>query len=104
MSSSPIYTYNGQGVAKRDVNVQDHAAVYNQGSVFQENPWEPRMTKKALEFEPFTPDQALDTMSRLNFGKIYTVEHNVKVLRVGRISSKSMGTFTNYARSSMLSE
>ncbi|PKY01714.1 hypothetical protein P168DRAFT_54787 [Aspergillus campestris IBT 28561] len=99
-----IYTYNGQGVAKRDVNVQDHAVVYNQGSDPRPDPREPRMTKRPLEFVPSTPDQALDTMSRLNFGKIYTVEHNVKVLKVGRISSKSMATFTNYARSSMLSE
>ena len=27
----------------------------------------------------------LDTMSRLNFGKIYTVEHNVKVFDFGQV-------------------
>ena len=104
MFSSPIYTYNGKGLAKRGVNVQDHALIHNQGTNPQADPREPRMTKRSLEFVPSTPDQALDSMSRLNFGKIYTVEHNVKVLKVGRISTKSMGTFTNYARNSMLRE
>ncbi|PLN80967.1 hypothetical protein BDW42DRAFT_169689 [Aspergillus taichungensis] len=100
----PIYTYNRQGVGKPDVIVQDHAIIHNQGAYPQLGPREPRMTKSPLEFEPFTPDQALDPMSRLNFGKIYTVEHNVKVRKVGRISHTSMATFRNYARSSMLRE
>lgn len=104
MLSSPIYTYNGQGVAKRGVNVQDHAIVYTQGRDPRPDPREPPMTKRPLEFVPSTPDQILDPMSRLNFGKIYTVEHNVKVLKVGHISSRSMAAFTNSARSVMLDE
>lgn len=56
------------------------------------------MSKEALEVEPAKPDQKLDPMSRLNFGKVYTVEHNVKVLPVGRITDGSMARFNSYVR------
>jgi hypothetical protein len=56
------------------------------------------MTKEPLEVTPATFDQRLDPMSRLNFGKIYTVEHNVKVLPVGKISERSMPKFLSYAK------
>jgi hypothetical protein len=32
---------------------------------------------------------ALDVMSRVNFGKIYTVEHNVKVFDFGQVHNES---------------
>jgi len=37
----------------------------------------------------FSPADKLDPASRLNYEKIYTVEHNVKVCFVGRLASKS---------------
>jgi hypothetical protein len=37
--------------------------------------------------------------SRLNYAKVYTIEHNVKVCFVGRIHKNSMGEFdATYAR------
>lgn len=59
---------------------------------------EPKMSKEPLEVEPTRPDQKLDPMSRLNFGKVYTVEHNVKVLPVGRITDSSIARFTSYVK------
>lgn len=56
------------------------------------------MTKEPLEVAPASPDQKLDFMSRLNFGKVYTVEHNVKVLPVGKITERSMPRFQSYAK------
>ena len=56
------------------------------------------MAKEPLEVVPENPSENLDYMSRLNFSKIYTVEHNVKVLPIGRISSRSMTRFLEYAR------
>lgn len=59
---------------------------------------EPKMSKEPLEVEPARPDQKLDPMSRLNFGKVYTVEHNVKVLPVGKITDRSMARFNSYVK------
>ncbi|KAL4973452.1 hypothetical protein BDW66DRAFT_104875 [Aspergillus desertorum] len=93
-----ITTYNGRGVAKRGVNPDKHAIVYMRGTRPTLGPGEPRMIKEPLEVAPETPDEHLDPMSRLNFSKIYTVEHNVKVLPIGQIPSRSMIRFREYAR------
>jgi hypothetical protein len=47
------------------------------------------MVKEPLEVEPAKFDSKLDFMSRVSFGKIYTVEHNVNVFPVGKISEAS---------------
>ncbi|KAJ5083923.1 hypothetical protein NUU61_008502 [Penicillium alfredii] len=94
----PVTTYSGQGVAKAGVDRGKHAVIYMQGNRPAVNPGEPRMIKEPLEVEPARPDQRLDPMSRLNFGKVYTVEHNVKVLPVGKIAEESMARFIAYAR------
>ncbi|KAL6235339.1 hypothetical protein BDW75DRAFT_143889 [Aspergillus navahoensis] len=93
-----ITTYNGRGVAKRGVDPDKHAIVYMRGTRPALDAGEPRMIKEPLEVSPETPDEHLDSMSRLNFSKIYTVEHNVKVLPIGKISSGSMTRFRQYAR------
>lgn len=56
--------------------------------------------KKPLEVKPATEDQKLDKMSRLNFGKIYTVEHNIRVMPVGVLSSASRSKLIVYAKKS----
>jgi hypothetical protein len=56
------------------------------------------MLSKALEIQPISDDHKLSPMSRLNFGKLFTVEHNVKVAPVGRITDRSMPDFLAYAR------
>jgi hypothetical protein len=40
----------------------------------------------------------LDSMSRLNFGKIYTVEHNVRIMPIGEIAPDAMEIFMHYAQ------
>jgi hypothetical protein len=60
-------------------------------------PSEEPMTKEPLEVAPERAEEILDPMSRLNFGKIYTVEHNVKVLPIGRVTNASMARFLQYA-------
>ncbi|KAG4429996.1 hypothetical protein IFR05_014521 [Cadophora sp. M221] len=80
-----IHTYGGQGALKSDVRSQDHAVVYSSREA------EP----KPLPYENITtggfavvleePGETIAPMSRIDFGKIYTVEHNLKILRVGRV-------------------
>ncbi|BAE59654.1 unnamed protein product [Aspergillus oryzae RIB40] len=93
----PVHTYGRLGVAKASVDPSKHAIIYMNGAQPKSGPNEPRMTKEPLEVTP-EPYQKLHAMSRLNFGKIYTVEHNQKVLPVGKISEESMAKFHLYAK------
>jgi hypothetical protein len=56
------------------------------------------MVKRPLVVEPKGPDATLDPRSRLNFGEIYTVEHDVKVAPVGMLSEESLARFIVYTR------
>lgn len=82
---SPIHTYRGQGTLKEGVNSKEHAAIYLKSKGVQLLPGE------KLTIEPFPlilendKNVQIDISSRINFGKIYTVEHTVRVLNIGRI-------------------
>lgn len=56
------------------------------------------MVKAPIAVDPFRADRKLDRMSRLNFGKIYTVEWYVKVMQVGKIAESSMPSFRQYVQ------
>ncbi|KAJ6188162.1 hypothetical protein N7519_003070 [Penicillium mononematosum] len=94
----PITTYSGQGVAKAGIDRSKHAVIHMRGDRPRAVRSEPRMAKEPLEVDPARPDQKLDCMSRVNFGKVYTVEHNVKVLPVGKITEASRARFLEYAQ------
>ena len=57
---------------------------------------EPRSSKKPIAVKPAGTDQKLDKMSRIHFGKVHTVEHNVKVMNVGNITGNSIQYFEAY--------
>ncbi|KAJ5679270.1 hypothetical protein N7462_007514 [Penicillium macrosclerotiorum] len=97
----PVTTYSGQGVGKAGVDRGKHAVIYMRGARPVTKSNEPKMTKEPLEVEPARPDQKLDPMSRVNFGKIYTVEHNVKVLPVGKVTEASLEKFNAYMRAEL---
>jgi hypothetical protein len=42
------------------------------------------LTKYSIRVEP-TADEILEEASRVNYGKAYAVEHNVKVLDIGMV-------------------
>jgi hypothetical protein len=93
---SPIQTYGSRGVEKQTLTKNDHAIIYTGSSP-------PKPTKKE---RPATHDEApmrppvrvngakrgskLATMSRVNYRKIYTVEHNVKVYEFGKVHDADM--------------
>ncbi|KAL1964448.1 hypothetical protein VTN77DRAFT_7006 [Rasamsonia byssochlamydoides] len=96
-----IFTYSRNGVAKRSLDPSNHAVIYNAGSEPYTSSREPPMSKDPLAVRIRSPDLKLDRMSRLNFGKIYTVEHNEKVLPIGKISKESLPKLKEYARDVM---
>jgi hypothetical protein len=56
---------------------------------------ERQMTKQPLAVDS-VKGQKLDGLSRVNFDKVYTVEHNIKVMDIGRISQTSMPKLISY--------
>ncbi|KAL2856412.1 hypothetical protein BJY01DRAFT_178837 [Aspergillus pseudoustus] len=96
-----ISTYGGRGVAKPGVDPAKHAIVHMSDAEPRLGSNEPLMVKEPLRVNPERFDERLNPKSRLNFGKIYTVEHNVKVLPIGEIAEVSMPKFILYARAEM---
>jgi hypothetical protein len=93
----PINTYSGQATTKPGVAAQDHAAVVPESGEAQYHPKEEKLTKTPMiiivenaSTGPISP------MARINFAKVYTVEYNVKVRKVGRIASDSIWRMDEY--------
>jgi hypothetical protein len=88
----PILTYGGQGTLKHGVHPEDHALIYTQQKNHKGPPsllkHEYPLTKKPIRVEPISPSHKLDPASRLNYAKLYTVEHNVKVFFVGWVAKE----------------
>jgi len=57
------------------------------------------MLSPAVRVKPRDRTGKLGVMSRINFGKVYTVEHNVKVFDFGVVHDDSMAAFSNHFRS-----
>ncbi len=86
----PIMTYSMQGVLKAGVHPEDHAVVYSSrrdGRYLLERE-EGLMPKSPIRIEMNSPREKLDLLSRLNYAKVYTVEHNVKVFFIGRVAKE----------------
>ena len=88
----PIQTYRRQGTLRLGVIAEDHGIIYT-GISGSKPPdlllGENGLTKGALRVEP-NGDEALDDTSRVNYGKIYKVEHNVKVLNIGVVAPEHL--------------
>jgi hypothetical protein len=98
---SHIHTYGGQGVTKKGLSaahIEMHTVIYMQGTSPKPRADEIGMTKEPIAVKPCSPKQKLDPMSRLNFGKVYTVEHNIKAMDVGMVTDQSKLYLDGYFR------
>ena len=95
----PVQTYRRQGATKVGVFVVDHAVIYTGGEGDAPPPLleGEGITKQALRVVA-DGNEVLDACSRINFGKTYTVEHNVKVLSIGVIAPEHNHLLENYWR------
>ncbi|KAK7213863.1 hypothetical protein V2G26_021041 [Clonostachys chloroleuca] len=82
----PIHTYGGRGVRKCNIKIEDHARVFRYDDELSTPPSEQRLREpigvvidKSSEFQRFHPE------SVANFGKVYTVEHDVAVANIGYV-------------------
>jgi hypothetical protein len=84
-------SYGKQGTNKSGVQAEHHAIIHtSQHPVWLpgEKDKKPPMTMKPIRVSVKDNQHKLDERSRLNYAKLYTVEYNVKVWFIGRISKE----------------
>ncbi|GAB7325640.1 hypothetical protein MBLNU13_g09620t1 [Cladosporium sp. NU13] len=94
----PIYTYSGRGDVKPGIDSREHCAVYAGGT-----PPVNRGTSLGLlpsiRVDPDDRRAILETASLINFGRVYTIEHNVKVKAFGIVNRSDLpALLRNYQR------
>jgi hypothetical protein len=72
-----------------------HAVIHMVGTSSDADPKE-KIVKQPIAVKPAREDQKLHRMSRINFDKIYTIEHNVKVMNVGKVVDESVHNLSIY--------
>jgi hypothetical protein len=83
-------TYTGQGVNKKGVKAKYHAVIYTgKKPVTFEGEKSKGLKMSPIKMIPISSRHKLDSASRLNYAKQYTVEHNVKVWFVGEVAQES---------------
>ena len=98
-SALPIASYGSRGVAKRGVTKSEHAIIYTGKSVPEPTPaerpdrGEAGLRPQAVRVDTDHPTDKLDPMSRLDFGKVHTIQHNIKVKSFGKVNRDSMSAF-----------
>jgi hypothetical protein len=97
--SSPIQTYNNQGATKRGLVMSDHGIIYTTLSTPAQLRGED-LTKFSIRVQPANGEH-LELTSRVNYGKAYAVEHNVKVFEVGMVLEDHRYLIKEYFDSAM---
>ncbi|KAI9814564.1 MAG: hypothetical protein M1827_003119 [Pycnora praestabilis] len=97
----PISTYGDRGTTKRGVDSSTHAIIYTSNIPPELLATEEGMTKDPIGVQPEGDDKLAPT-SRVNFGKVYTVEHNVKVKGIGMVTIDGLSKLMRYWRDTLL--
>ncbi|RFU30133.1 hypothetical protein B7463_g6191, partial [Scytalidium lignicola] len=92
----PIQTYGKRATTKPGARSQDHAAVFAVGEQPQLLQGEDLLHRDPFPIAVEDVNIKIDPASRLNFAKIYTVEHNVKVRNIGRIDKTHVQRLKDY--------
>ena len=90
-----LNTYHRQGASKDGIKAENYAAVYPLGGEPEVGPNE-NMTKEPFPIKVEEAGESIDPTSRIDFGRVYTVEHNLKVLKVGRIPNDFLPRLEEY--------
>lgn len=101
---SAISTYKNQGTFKNGCDPREHAVIYNAGvhpdfCYFQGE--KERMTKAPIQVMPADETARLRQESRIRFGKIYSIEWNVKVKDIGMVCDEDLGTLLEHHNEEM---
>jgi hypothetical protein len=74
---------------KRGVHARDHTIIYTEKPVYFSGEKKKGLTKTPIRMKADNSRHKLLPESRLNYAKMYTVEHNVKVWFIGEIHENS---------------
>lgn len=96
-----VSTYSGQATTKPGVVADSHAAVVPVGGTFTPHPQGEHLTKSPIVVKVENPAVNIDSMSRINFAKPYSVEHNIMVRNIGRVAGDSVGMIDRYFAESL---
>lgn len=96
--SSPITTYGGRATTKPGVVQSDHTIVYSTEHPPNKLVGEENMLKDPLRIELYSLDDKLDPRSRINLGREYSIDHNIKVKKIGHIDERSLPKLKAYRR------
>ncbi|KAL8928778.1 MAG: hypothetical protein Q9208_001556 [Pyrenodesmia sp. 3 TL-2023] len=94
----PILTYSGKGAGKKGVDQKAHAIIYTGSEPPGKLPSEAGMNKTPIRVVPSRADEKLDPVSRVNMGKMFTVEWNTKVKDIGLVEKTSLVRLLTYWR------
>jgi len=105
-STRPIHTYNNQATLKPNLpDANQHAIIYTSSSPPDEYWYEAddssivseNLTKDPIKVkrENYGPEGDLGTMARINYSKIYTIEHYVRVMNIGMVANDCMVSLIN---------
>lgn len=86
-------TYGHQGTLKKGITVDTHGIVYTGDKPPKPLKGESRLSWPPVQIIGHSKRDKLSSKSRVNYAKIYTVEHNVKVLFVGKIAKECQHQF-----------
>ncbi|PFH55443.1 hypothetical protein XA68_18306 [Ophiocordyceps unilateralis] len=81
----PILTYGGKGCKKRGVKPAKHGIIHERGHKARLLEGEPKLGFPPIRVEMTEEGEKLSKESRVNYSKLVTVEHNVKVFFIGSV-------------------
>ncbi|RYP20045.1 hypothetical protein DL765_002971 [Monosporascus sp. GIB2] len=89
----PISTYEGKACTKNGVRASKHGIVYELSR--HKRPPRPLKKEPELGFEPvaieiYADNEKLQLESRVNYSKLVTIEHNVKVFFIGKVAQQHL--------------
>ncbi|KAF2758936.1 hypothetical protein EJ05DRAFT_475176 [Pseudovirgaria hyperparasitica] len=97
----PVATYRGRGTTKRGVNPKQHAVIFTTNSGPNWMQGETEMDKDPIGVDAADPSIRLGPASRINFGQVHCIQHNVKVKDLGVVRLEDLPKLVAYWRAEM---
>lgn len=81
----PILTYNGKACKKGGVKASKHGVIHQSNHRARPLDGEPTLGFAPVRVDMTEDSEKLSKESRVNYAKLVSVEHNVKVFFIGRV-------------------
>ncbi|KAI2643294.1 hypothetical protein GGS21DRAFT_485811 [Xylaria nigripes] len=91
----PIMTYDRRGCGKKGVRPDKHGIIYDVGQKPKRLKDEPDLGFKPVPLKMYAEGETLAKESRVNYSKLTTIEHNVKVFFIGYIPAPYFDSVTS---------